>query len=240
VYAAVNEPIQQHTAVHYSSWLRWTATNPRLHQTASHFNSVPSDAKCSLSPVAAVWVYLVVCWWIWQGWGRINIPGTGEGYSNLTDRMTSRILPLLKVKRIVNQFIFQTVLTSHLTSLLFVIANISGHPANHVTVQVTVQNAQRTVQWRTVLCLLTYFMQQSPSWEANRFSAKQEIPRILWNPKVHCRIHKCPPTVRILSQLDPVYIPKSHLSIFRPLGRTKNISPGPRLSVWTFSDKIRF
>ena len=25
-------------------------------------------------------------------------------------------------------------------------------------------------------------MEQSPSWEANRFSASQEIPRILWDP----------------------------------------------------------
>ena len=51
---------------------------------------------------------------------------------------------------------------------------------------------------------LTYFMQQGPSWEANRFAASQEIPRILWNPKIHYRIHKCQPPVPIMNQLDPV------------------------------------
>ena len=57
--------------------------------------------------------------------------------------------------------------------------------------------------------LLTYSMEQSPS-EANRFSASQEIPRILWDPKVHYRIHKCLPPVPILSQLHPVHTPTSH------------------------------
>jgi len=60
---------------------------------------------------------------------------------------------------------------------------------------------------REMRYLLTYFMKHSSSWEANRFSASQEIPRILWNPMVHYHIHKCPPPVPILSQLDPVHIP---------------------------------
>ena len=53
-------------------------------------------------------------------------------------------------------------------------------------------------------------MEQSPSWWANRFSASQEIPRILYNLKVHHRSHKCQPPVLIPSQLDPVHTPTSH------------------------------
>ena len=44
--------------------------------------------------------------------------------------------------------------------------------------------------WLSLLCqtlILTYSMVQSPSWEANWSAASQEIPRILWNLKVHYR-----------------------------------------------------
>jgi len=51
-------------------------------------------------------------------------------------------------------------------------------------------------------------MEQSPPWEANRFSASQEIPLILWNPNVYYCIHKWTPPVPVLSHLDPVHTPK--------------------------------
>ena len=78
-------------------------------------------------------------------------------------------------------------------------------------------------------------MQQIPSWTANRFSASQEIPRILWNLKVHCRIYKClPPVPIILSQINPVHAPsqflKSRLSIIFP--------STPGCSEWSLS--LRF
>jgi len=47
--------------------------------------------------------------------------------------------------------------------------------------------------------LFTYFMEESPSGEANKFSASQEIPCILWNLKVHYCIYRCLPPVPILN-----------------------------------------
>ena len=76
-------------------------------------------------------------------------------------------------------------------------------------------------------------MAHSP--EANWFAASQEIPRILWNTKVHYRTHKRPPPVPILGQPNPVQIPTSHLLEIHP----NIIRPStPRSPQWSLS--LRF
>jgi hypothetical protein len=47
-------------------------------------------------------------------------------------------------------------------------------------------------------------MEHSPSWEANSSSVSQQIPYILWNPKVHCHVHNWPP-VHIWSQINSIH-----------------------------------
>jgi len=83
--------------------------------------------------------------------------------------------------------------------------------------------------------LLNYFMVRIISREANWFAASQVIPRISRNPMVHYCAPKCPPTVSILNQPNPVHKPTLHLLEFQP----NIIHPfTPKSPQWSLS--IRF
>jgi hypothetical protein len=67
-------------------------------------------------------------------------------------------------------------------------------------------------------------------WETNNHSSTQEIPRLLWNPKDHCRVHKGPPLDPIPGQMHPVHTFPLH---FPKINSNSILSSTPRSSEWS-------
>ena len=67
--------------------------------------------------------------------------------------------------------------------------------------------------------IFTYSTEQAPSWEADGYWASHEIPRLLWNSKVHVRVYKSSLLVSVISQTNPrslSHFLKIHFNIIPP------------------------
>ena len=70
--------------------------------------------------------------------------------------------------------------------------------------------------------LKTYCVEQRPSWESNSSAASHEIPRILWNPRVH---HLSLSWARSIQSMSPIPLLEDHFNIFLP--STRGLSKWP-------------
>jgi hypothetical protein len=80
-------------------------------------------------------------------------------------------------------------------------------------------------------------MEQNPSREANSSLGSQEIPRILWISKVHCRIYKSPSPLPILNQNKRVqsHALKINFNIILPsrsIGLPSGIASTRSVKIW--------
>ena len=106
-------------------------------------------------------------------------------------------------------------LSNHLTWLVqrmeMVLETLFVCRCNHLTWLMAWENLLHSPWKLQIVKQILYSMEQSPSWEANRFAASQEIPRILWKPEGSLLQSPVP----ILSQLDPVHT--SHPTFWRSI-----------------------
>jgi hypothetical protein len=70
----------------------------------------------------------------------------------------------------------------------------------HVACDISQQLSYTAIENKCRQYVFTYWLRLD-TWQSNQFSASQETPPILWNPKIHCRISQYPPSVPIVDNM---------------------------------------
>jgi hypothetical protein len=95
------------------------------------------------------------------------------------------------------------------------IAVVLNRRAAHFCIARFCQVNRETLERRIIVqnkILQSDSMEFSPCWETTSFLVTEELPNILWNPKIHRCFYKSPPLVPTLSQINPVYISAAYFS----------------------------
>jgi hypothetical protein len=94
------------------------------------------------------------------------------------------------------------------------------HREYTVFARVTGETAHRNTDTNARRKITLAVMELSLSWEGASWAVTRELYDILWNPKVHYRVHKSNSVILILSHINPVHttlvIFKIHFNIINP------------------------
>jgi hypothetical protein len=130
--------------------------------------------------------------------------------------------------------LFAIILSDHGTNVTIIYVKGKDRIHRLVSHPVTIQRES------LIIFYITNSMELRSSWEAANCAATEELPCILWTPKVHYRVHKSLPMVPILSQINPVHTIPAYLRSILILSTHLRLGFPSRLFPSGFPNNIQY